>query len=197
MEISKKTIRRLTLAALLCIVVIWLLNETERFKVVYDFLASIFSPFAVGAGLAFVLNVPMRALENNMKFIKHRGLRRTLALVLTLVIIILIVTLVLWILIPQLYDTVQSLIESLPKFGSWVIDTVHGFLHNNQKLLDWFHDKVDLEGYDWSMLVNEGVEYLTNKLPSILDGAVSLVKTCEIFSTPLPEGGYERRHALR
>lgn len=176
MDISKKSVRRVTLAALLCIFVIWLLNQTDRVRVVIDFVESIFSPFIVGAGMAFVLNVPMRALENGMHYIKHKGLRRAVALILTFVIIGLIISLVLWILLPQLYETIQSLIGSLPKFGNWVIDTVHRFLSNNEKLLDWFHDKVDLESYDWSLLINEGVEYLKNKLPAILDGALSIVK---------------------
>lgn len=180
MDISKKSVRRVTVAALVCIFVIWLLNQTARVKVAFEFVESIFSPFLIGAGLAFVLNVPMRALENSLKFIKNKNWRRATALILTFLIIGAVISLILWILIPQLTESIQSLISSLPDFGNWVIDTIHRFLENNKGLLDWFHKYVDLESLDWSLLVNEGVEYLKAKLPAILDGAVNIVKNVSV-----------------
>jgi len=55
MDINKKTIRTLILGAVGCIVLYWLLHETERLAAVLKVIFSILSPFIVGAALAFGL----------------------------------------------------------------------------------------------------------------------------------------------
>ena len=64
MNIDKKTLRKLFFAAAGCVVLYWLLHETERFHSIWKSVGDILSPFIIGAALAFVLNVPMRAIEN-------------------------------------------------------------------------------------------------------------------------------------
>lgn len=84
MELNKKTLRSLFLGAAGCIVLYWLLHETERLTAVLHAGWGILSPFVVGAAVAFVLNVPMRAIERGFKGIKKAGLRRGLAILLTM-----------------------------------------------------------------------------------------------------------------
>ena len=75
-EINKKTVRRIIWIALAIscgsILLYWLLNNEVRVKRVFDSIKSVFNPFVLGAAMAFVLNVPMRAFEKLFKFIaKH------------------------------------------------------------------------------------------------------------------------------
>ena len=100
MEIGRKTLRRIFLGVAGCILLIWLLNQTHRVKVVFDFISGIVAPFVIGAAIAFVLNVPMRGFERLLKFIKKPGLRRAVAVVLTFALIILVIVVVLMLLIP-------------------------------------------------------------------------------------------------
>ncbi len=62
MSLDKKTIRHIFLGVIGCIVLYWLLHETERFSAVVDFVMGVVSPFVVGGAIAFILNVPMRAI---------------------------------------------------------------------------------------------------------------------------------------
>ena len=71
MQIDKKTIRKLFWVAVGAIFVYWALHETERFKLLWSDITGIVAPFVIGAALAFILNVPMRAIERNLKFIKN------------------------------------------------------------------------------------------------------------------------------
>ena len=83
MHIDKKTIRNLAIAGVACIIVYWLLHETERAKLLWAGLNGVFSPFVIGAALAFILNVPLRGIEKLLKFIRKDGLRRVVAIILT------------------------------------------------------------------------------------------------------------------
>ena len=63
---DKKTLFRILLCVSGCIVVYWLLNETERFVAIFRTVSDVFAPFVFGGVLAFILNVPMRAIENGL-----------------------------------------------------------------------------------------------------------------------------------
>ena len=90
MELNKKTVRALIIGAVGCIVLYWLLHETERIAAVLRGAWAILSPFVIGAVMAFVLNVPMRAVERRLTKIRKDGFRRALAIVITLVLILVV-----------------------------------------------------------------------------------------------------------
>ena len=73
MEINKKTLKNLFIIVASAIVLYWLLHETERVRVVLNVLKGIFAPFVMGACLAFVLNVPMRAIEDLLQKMQKKA----------------------------------------------------------------------------------------------------------------------------
>ena len=124
MHIEKKTLRNIFLVAAGCIVLYWLLHEEERVMRLWNTVSGILSPFVAGAALAFVLNVPMRGIENLLKKIPKAGLRRALSIVLTLIGVLLLLYGIFALLIPQLGDTIESIAERLPVFFGNVQDKV-------------------------------------------------------------------------
>ena len=73
------------------------------------------SPFLVGGAIAFVLNVPMRAIEARLPGGKRgKALRRPLALVLTLAAVTGVVTLAACVISPGVGDAVRSITGQLP-----------------------------------------------------------------------------------
>ena len=81
MHIDKKTVRNLFFVAVGAIAFYWVLHETERFRVYWNALTGMLAPFLLGAGIAFIMNVPLRAIERRLTFIERDGLRRTAAIV--------------------------------------------------------------------------------------------------------------------
>ena len=81
LNIHKKTLRNVVLVVAGCIVLHWLLNETDRVKSVLLFLRNLIAPFAVGAGFAFILNVPMRGIDMKLSWIKNSMGRRVVAVI--------------------------------------------------------------------------------------------------------------------
>lgn len=79
-------------------------------------LLRILAPFLLGGAIAFVLNVPMRAIERHLfpHSRKGRGLRRPLALVLTLVAVLGVLTLATSVIGPGVADAVMTIVRQVP-----------------------------------------------------------------------------------
>ncbi len=175
MELNKKTLRNLFFVAAGCIVLYWLLHETERLTSVLTAGWNILSPFIIGAVIAFILNVPMRAIERWLKGIKKNGLRRAVAMLLTLIAVLLVLTGVVYLLIPQVGATVESLVAKLPEFFSRVQNTANAFLAENPQLMEWLYENTDFASINWSDLLQRAVSMVTNGLTTIVDKAFHAV----------------------
>lgn len=171
MHIEKKTLRNIFIGVVSCILLYWLLHETERVKAVYGVLKGIFAPFVLGSGIAFILNVPMRAIEGLLKGIKNATLRRIVAVLLTFIAVMLILAVVFWLLIPQLIDTIQSLIPKLNAFVSELEKIVLDFFKANPGLISG----VDLEQLDWAGFVEKALQMVGDSVSSIAQSAFSAI----------------------
>jgi predicted PurR-regulated permease PerM len=90
MELNKKTLRRIFLGIVGCIILYWVLTAPERITNIFNSCINVLSPFLAGALLAFILNVPMRAFERRLNFIRNEGARRACGICLTLLSIVLV-----------------------------------------------------------------------------------------------------------
>lgn len=177
LQIDKKTIRKFFWVAVGAIVVYWLLHETERFSALWNSVTEIFAPFVIGAALAFILNVPMRAIERHLKFIRNDGARRALGIVLTFLSIVLVLYGVIRLLVPQISDTIATLIPKLTDFFVAMEEKFYGFLQSNPELLAWVSANTNLENLNWGSLIQQAVTMLKNSLTVIAGGAFSAVGT--------------------
>ena len=180
MKIEKKTIFRIFLCVLGCIAFYWLLHETDRVKMVVQYLGGIFSPFALGGVIAFILNVPMRAIESKLKFIKSEKPQRIAAILLTLLAIGLVVVGVVMLVIPQLTATVQLLLVQLPDFFLRMETKVLDFLAERPELMEWVNNNFDLQSINWSSILEKAAAFISNSLATIVNTAISAVSN--IFS---------------
>ena len=175
MEVNKKALRSLFGGVILCIIVYWLLHETERVKSVIKAVTGLVSPFVLGAALAFVLNVPMRAIERLLSGIKKQGTRRALALLLTFIAIILVLAVVVILLIPQIDATAQVFVGELPGFFERSEALIREFLAENPEILQWLTDNTDLENFDWMSIAQKAAQIAGNSVSAIVNGAFSAV----------------------
>lgn len=175
MTIDKKTLFKVFVGVVFCIFLYWLLHETNRVKAVWDFLSGMFSPFFAGAALAFVLNVPMRGIESRLGFIKRRGLRHTASIALTFVAVALVLYFVVILLIPQITDTIQTLLERLPVFFGKVYDKGREFFENNPDVLEWIDANSKLETFNWSSLLEKGMKVVGDGLSKVLSQAFTAI----------------------
>lgn len=173
MEIGKKTIHRIIIGVLLCIGVYWLLHETDRFTAIYQFIKNILSPFLIGAGIAFVLNVPMRAIERLFGFIKNRNARRAVSLVLTIIAILAVLSAVLWILIPEVIETIEGLIAQLPNFFNDCKDRFMDILDKNPDIMAWIDENIG--SLDLDAITGKVISWLESSLSVLIPSMISLI----------------------
>ena len=175
MQIDKKTIRKFFWVAVGAIFVYWTLHETERFKILWSSAVGVVAPFVIGAAIAFILNVPMRAIERHLKFIKNPGARRACGLVSTLLSAVLLLVGFVRLLIPQISDTIATLVPKVTDFFLRMGDQFYVFLEANPDLLDWVYANTNLESLDWAGLVQQAVTILKNSVTVIAGSAFSAV----------------------
>ena len=171
MVLDKKTLRNIFVGVAICIVLYWSLHDTERVKKIVDVFSNMLSPFFLGAGLAFILNVPMRAFEGLLTAIPNQALRRCLALVLTFAFLALVVAVVFMLLIPQIGETIEALIPQLIDFANNVQNKVMTFLNENPELLEWINENTDLTKLDWGGMLEKTFTMVSDSVSTIVASA--------------------------
>lgn len=176
MEVNKKLLSRIFWSICGFIVLYWLLHDAERVRSLKTTLSEVFSPFVLGGVLAFILNVPMRFIENTpFKKIKKPVLRRALSVVLTFVFLILVVTLVVWLLVPQLINTLNALIPALIDFATRVETALRNLLKENPAVLEWLNANTDFETVNWGSLIKEALSGFGNLATSVWGSVVTAI----------------------
>ena len=176
MQIDKKTIKTLVLGLMSCILLYWFLNDMERVKSIAAGIFGLLQPFLVGACLAFILNVPMRAIERQIRRIPKFPADRAVSILLTLVCIGLVLTVVIWLLVPQVRETAQIIAEQLPPFISKVEQNLLKFLDENPQVAQWLREYTDMENFDWKSMVDQAIEFISSGLGTVLGGTVGVVR---------------------
>lgn len=172
---DKKSLSRIFVGVAGCIFLYWLLHETDRVQIVLGTVQKVFSPFILGAGLAFILNVPMRSFERALRDIRNASLRRTIALLLTFASVALVIALVFWLLIPQLIDTVQSLVPKIYNFIVALEAIIDEFLAENPELLKWITENTSLASLDLATIAKNVVTMVGNSVSTILNSTFSAI----------------------
>ncbi len=174
-ELNRKNLRNLFLVIAGAIVLYWILHETERLESLLDIVFGVISPFFTGAAIAFIFNVPMRAFEGLFTRIKNVTIRRIIAVLLTFIAVALVVTLVFLLLIPQLSQTIDTLIPKIYTFfvgiGNWFTD----FLNDNPELMKWVMENTELEKFDWAGLAQKAISIFGDSISTVIDGAFSAI----------------------
>ena len=176
LDVNRKTLWRIFLGVSGCIILYWLLHETERVEHFFGFITDLLAPFVVGGVLAFILNVPMRAFESSLlKKIANKNVKRVLSVILTFIAMILVLALVFWLLIPQIIDTVNSLLPSLRSFLVRAEKFIYTSLEDNPQLLDWFKSNTEMGTGSLENIIERILKTVGSSVTTIVGGAVSVI----------------------
>ena len=176
LNIDKKTLHTVFLGAAGCIVLYWVLHDIDMVLGLWNGMLDMLSPFLLGAGLAFILNVPMRGIESMMSDdIKRPGARRITAIIFTFAVFILVITAVFLLLIPQIGTTVESLVPQILEFVEDVERNINTFLSEHPELMQWIYENTGIESIDWGTLAQQALGVVGESLTTIFSGAMSAI----------------------
>lgn len=119
-------------------------------------LTGILSPFLLGGAMAFILNVPMRAIERHLFPKSKRGaaLRRALALVLTLLALIGVLVLASCVIGPGVADAARSVAGQIPA----AFDRLYEQLLSLEQYWPQFEGVVNQLDIDWRSLSQKAIQ---------------------------------------
>ena len=168
LKIEKKTLKRILLVAVVCIVLYWILSAPVQLKMVLGILGNIFTPFIVGLVIAFIINVPMRWLESKMTKVRKHWVRRVIAMSLSFLLVVAILAGVLWLLIPEVVKTISDLIPQLTEFVSNLEVNIENLIKDNPQLSNWLFGEGGAADFDWAGLIETGLAFLGERLADIV-----------------------------
>ena len=119
--------------------------------------------------MAFILNVPMRRIEKMMPVKEGSRVRRPLSLCLTLVFVIGILLLVIFVVMPQLFETLLSLQNSIPAFLTGVKEEAERLFAQNPEIAEY----INSIQIDWRAFLEGVVGFLSTGAGTVLSSTVS------------------------
>ena len=175
MHIDKKLMHRIFLLIAGAIVFGWLILDTARATEVFRWAWGLVSPFVAGAAIAFIFNVPMRAIERQLDGIRKTSLRRGLAIVLTIFCLVLVIMFVFELLVPQIKLTMASLAETIPAFVDRTATSLVSLVEENPDLGVWIQETFDLDKLDWNDILRNILAWIANQVSTVMGGAVNVI----------------------
>lgn len=181
MELNDSTIKKIRWLIVFSVVaVVAGINYRSLFALLVR-VVGIITPFLLGGVMAFVLNVPMRAIEGILPVKKESRFRRPLSLCLTFLFVIGILFLVIFVVMPQLFETVLSLQYSLPVFWNGVKEEAEKLFSQYPEIADYINN-IQI---DWKSYLEKIVQFLSvgagTLLSSTLSAALSIISGVTTF----------------
>lgn len=167
MENNKENLKAIRNLVILAILLYLGVQHLDAVWGVVKNLFGLISPFVLGACIAFVLNVPMRAIEGKIEKISRgrKKYTRPLSLVLTIVSVILVILIVLFVVVPELGATIVSLKDLVPPFLIKVQKMAEELFAENPEIVK----QISSIKLDWESILNEIIAFLKNGAGSFLN----------------------------
>ncbi len=185
MELNDSNIRKIRSLIIFTVAAVVVGVNYRSVIVVFFKILGILSPFLLGGVLAFIFSVPMSRIEQFLPGKKDSMLRRPLSLVLALVFVLGILILVMFVVIPQLFDTILSLQNSVPAFLNSVQKAAENLFVQNPEIVNYI-DSIEI---DWKTFIEDIVGFLTEGagtvLSSTFSAALSIVNGVTSFGIAL------------
>lgn len=181
LELNKRSVKRILLIITFTVLLIWGVYNHKQLGEILLGIYSLISPFVIGLCIAYLVNVLLRPVENLwMKLLnKRKGkwpekLKRPLCLLLTILLVIGIILAIVLIIMPELRDSVASLIDMIPSYA----EEVQRWWVSLSTFLDKY--SIDLPEFDFKPdklidILKDGGTVLFNTTASVAGSIVTAV----------------------
>lgn len=137
-------------------------------------------PFIIGGFIAFVLNIPMKGIEEKI-FSKWNGkiakkCKRPISILLSMVVVLLILYLVISMVVPQLTEAVIVLGNKIPIFFRDAIIWLQSLTVNYPELEEQLAVLYTLE-INWEAIVDSSVNFLKNGVGNMLTSTMTVASS--------------------
>lgn len=141
---------------------------------------NIFKPFIYGGVIAFVLNIPLCAIEKKL-FARWKGksaekLKRPVGIVLSILFVIALFAIVVVTVVPQIGKTLVDLGNKIPVFIEQVVIQLELLATQYPQLETYFAD-LELMQMDWNAILDGVINFLTTGVSSVLTSTFTVASS--------------------
>lgn len=177
MNLDHNTIKKIRGLMLFAAVVLLGVTYIQEVFVMAGLAFGIVKPFLIGAAVAFVLNLPMTAIERHLfgkiRSERFKRLQRPLSIVLALLAIVLVLLFVLLTVVPQLGKTITQLGNQIPVFINESILLLEKLSKDYPQIEENFMAIANLK-FDWEGMVGSIIGFLKNGAGVMLMSTVGM-----------------------
>lgn len=177
MEFDKEKIKQIKRLMVLAAVLVLAVIYSEKIFYGVLFLAGILKPFLYGGAVAFVLNIPMKWIEERLlgrlRGERAKKLKRPLGIVLSLLLIALVLAAVVGMVLPQMGATVSEIGKKIPAFMEQAASEAERLAEENPVLADWA-ERLGSTEIKWDEVLNNLIHFLKSGAGDMLDSTVSM-----------------------
>ena len=174
---DSQVVKGITIGAVLIVIYLALNNVTGILDSI-SYLAGLVMPFIIGAVIAFVFNVPMKAIEKGLNRLfdkrckkKHPRLIRVLAYMFTLILILAIIAGVLFVVVPELVNTIADLIGQVPT----AVNNLINWLQVKLSAYPEYEEKLSSISINWDSVLSNVMNFLSIGTKGIINGGIGAI----------------------
>ncbi len=171
MPLDKKTFLRFSLLVGGGVVLFWILENSHLAANVIALLWSVIFPFILGGMFAFVLNLPLTAIENRLFKNRFPRLKRLFSVILTVLLLLIFITVLTFLLVPQLISTVETLMADMPEYIQRIQMALQPYAHYVPELEAFLSD------LDWKNIGESLFNWLRSGFGSFFTSAIGVASS--------------------
>lgn len=149
-------------------------------RVLYLFLGLI-APFLAGAAIAFVINVPMRQVENRLfpelppdkRPGRLRRAKRPISFVITLLLLGGLMAIVFFLILPEIGRTLQSFIDRIPIFAQQTQEWAETLMAKYPEIVD----EISRISIDWEKISQGLMNFAQNSMSGVLNSTLDIASS--------------------
>ena len=174
---KNETVRKRIFIGAVLIILYLLLSNISDVAGVIGSTIGIFSPFILGAAIAFILNVPITTLEKHLfkkekyQTEKWAGRRRALSMFIVIFLAIVIVVLIILLIVPEISKTIVLLAKQIPegieKLSKWLVNATAKYPKVAEKIQEY--------SKNWEKALTPALNYLSEQGGSIISNGFGLI----------------------
>ncbi len=192
MREKKQNIKMVLAIITFTLLLAYLINHGGVIINLLDKFIKLIFPFLLGCGIAFVVNIPMRGIEN--KFFKNKSskihkLKRPISMIASYAVFILAIILVIFVVVPEVAATIVTIKDKFPAFvensKTFLIKYTEKYPEITESIMDiqvdW--DKLTSIFFDsGSTLIENTVSFFSSFISAVVNVIVGLVFSAYILS---------------
>lgn len=177
MDLNRKNVKKIRgLIIFTAIVCLAVLNFGAVVTSIF-FIIGIIKPFLIGGAIAFVLNIPMKAIERGLfgrvKNPKADKIKRPVSIFLSFAAVIFILALVVSTVLPQVTKTMVELGNKIPAFLAETQIYLEKLFASQPQLLAVI-DQLNPSNVNWDSIMSGIMDFMKNGLSNVLSSTVTV-----------------------